>query len=409
MDNIDIMEKISEQSKQALALFDFIYNLPTPVNIFVYRTIVKEAIALADLYPKEEAIKDLAFSLCNSHNGQLCQGGSLIAKALHVHVDSEREFKRMLLRKFYCDVEEYVKDIPSVIELTNTFYDIFKKDDSKHSFLNEDSQEPFLNATKENYINKPTGIKSNPFYKLSYISSVMYVFKRFWENEPDNPNYNDIFNKLYLKGNILNVIFDTIYKSDVTEISQQLYDILREKCDDNGYLCDIVNNVHERYCKLHYSINRLSKFTSSRKGDNYILHPSIGKIPGIEDAKQVDLMSDLWELFYSKVKNKNASEIGIDVYDFREIFKDDSPRYTLENVTKYKVNAFFTEVAKQLYHLNKNEVKGFMDKIRKIITIYKPSGEGILSDRSTDGTTGVEIDFQGKIKNEIEKKINKYK
>ena len=255
MDNIDIMEKISEQSKQALALFDFIYNLPTPVNIFVYRTIVKEAIALADLYPKEEAIKDLAFSLCNSHNGQLCQGGSLIAKALHVHVDSEREFKRMLLRKFYCDVEEYVKDIPSVIELTNTFYDIFKKDDSKHSFLNEDSQEPFLNATKENYINKPTGIKSNPFYKLSYISSVMYVFKRFWENEPDNHNYNDIFNKLYLKGNILNVIFDTIYKSDVTEISQQLYDILREKCDDNGYLCDIVNNVHERYCELDYSIN----------------------------------------------------------------------------------------------------------------------------------------------------------
>ena len=63
MDDIEIKEKISEQSKQALALFDFIFNLPRPVNIFVYRTIVKEAIALADLCPKEEAIKHLAFSL----------------------------------------------------------------------------------------------------------------------------------------------------------------------------------------------------------------------------------------------------------------------------------------------------------------------------------------------------------
>ena len=315
-----------------------------------------------------------------------------------------------MFNKDCCRVEEFVKDIPSITELTNTFYDICYINDidfANHSFFDKSSEEAFLNATKKNYSNESTDIKSSPFYKLSYISSVIYVLEKN-ETKEDDPYYNDIFNDLYLKGNILNIIFDTIYKSDVTEISQQLYDILREKCDNNCYLCDIVNNVYERYCKLHYSTNRLSGFKSSRNGIKR--YASIGEIPGIEGgANQFNLRWDLWDLFKSKVKNKNAKGIRIEFDDFLEIFKDDSPRYTLENVKKYKVLAFFTEVAEQLYHLDKNGVKGFMDKIRNIITIYKPSGEGILSDRPTDGTTNVDIVFQDEIKDEIKKIISKYK
>lgn len=282
-----ILIEIGENTSTAIEVFDFIVKLPTPLGEFVFKRIVEDAYSIASIQSLETIRPQLLRAICDGI--QTSQGVDPICKYLGINNLSDRKVVDQLVMEsdeLFAILKSLYKfdHLPPMEDLVRS-YSCFSipvaGDDYENTW--EDIRKRMLTIVDVvgNKDSLSTMENSNCFIKLCYQT----LFEKLASNN-SSTQYDVLFYKWYCKGELLDTVFDTIYKCGVTSVSHALWENIVKKCEKNYYLARIVQERFDYYRVFSPNIANYSfEYRGDKKQESTVIVASLPCIPISKDNK----------------------------------------------------------------------------------------------------------------------------
>ncbi len=263
----------------AAAIYKFFINMPDLCLKSVYKEIVEDCFRLAELCPVDEARELLIKSICDNYeengNGLKNHNLPIFTKWVRrnkseksrgeVESDIEKAIKERdydMLSRLLMDDILYKDEVVSLYEL----FIIKSKVEIDPRIIPCDQQTRLKTCIhdivdeeeSDDEQRKVDVVESNPFRMLGFVS----FYSKCWAAVPD-PNaissktmlYN--FYNEYCLGYIMDCVFDTIYKCNVTMLSRELWNYMKKTTEKNPVFCDITQKRFDEYRKFYPQIQKV--------------------------------------------------------------------------------------------------------------------------------------------------------
>lgn len=284
------IKKIESYTNTAIEVFDFIIKLPSPLGEFVFKRIIEDAYYIASVQQFEKVKEQLIESICISFQSSK-------------NVDPVCKYLGIL--NHYKEVDGLVTDTDGLnIKLKEIcrFNQLPPIEDLLLAYPCFSFQIPgddYIDNTRElirgrvmeieddegkSTDNDFTGI-NNCFIKLGYQT----LFEK-WFCNCLSPNYNEMIFRWYCKGELIDSVFDTIFKSGATSVSRSLWDMLVHKCEQHYYLSKITQQRFDYYRVISPKLAFYEfKYKGEKKQENIDIIASLPCIPKSQvDSTPID-------------------------------------------------------------------------------------------------------------------------
>ena len=238
---------IESYTNTAIEVFDFILKLPSPLGEFVFKRIIEDAYFIASVQQFDKVKEQLIESICNSF--QSSQSVDPVCRYLGIlnhykEVDSLVTDTDGLNKKIkeICKLDQ----LPQIEGLILT-YPCFSYQINGDDYLDNTRELVRVRVMereerKGNTIVKDLTENDNCFIKLGYQT----LFEK-WVCNCLPSNYNEMVFRWYCKGELIDSVLDTIYKSGATSVSRSLWELLVHKCEQHFYLSKITQQRFDYY------------------------------------------------------------------------------------------------------------------------------------------------------------------
>lgn len=244
---VEEIKEIDSNTNTAIEVFDFIVKLPSPLGEFVFKRITEDAYYIASVQQFDKVKEQLLESICISF--QSSQSVDPVCKYLGIlnhykEVDSLVTNTDKLNQKFkeICRFDQLPPIEGLILSYPCFSYQIYGEDylDNTRELIRGRIME---RGEDEAYrtLNDLTEV-NNCFIKLGYQT----LFEK-WFCKCLPKKYDDIIFRWYCKGELIDTILDTIFKSGVTSVSRSLWELLVHKCEQYYYLSKITQQRYDYY------------------------------------------------------------------------------------------------------------------------------------------------------------------
>lgn len=274
------IKKIESYTNTAIEVFDFVVKLPSPLGEFVFKRIIEDAYYIASVQQFEKIKEQLIESICISF--QPTESVYPICNYLGI----PNHYKEV--DSLVTDIDELNKKLKDIckfnqlppIEDLLLAYPCFSfqipsddyKDNTKELIRKRIIE--FEDDEGKSTENDFTGI-NNSFIKLGYQTLFMK-----WLCDYSFPNYNEMIFRWFCKGELIDSIFDTIFKSGATSVSQSLWDLLVRKCEQYYFLSKITQQRFDYYRVISPNLAYYEfKYKGEKKLENTDIIVSLPQIP----------------------------------------------------------------------------------------------------------------------------------
>lgn len=291
----------------ALDVFLFLTSIPSPLAEFVYKRIVDEAYSIANAISFEKAKSQLIESICENINtmvediNPICHflGISRYYKDMENSIVDKEALVTLLEQKCAWEklpsIEGLIQSYPCYsIKITGTEW----MADTRATLWNK-LTELYETKGKEYFSNSNTIlVKNNCFQRLGY-----QTFFLNWLGNESVPADDVVFYNWYCRGELMDVVLNTIYTCNNDLISKSLLAWLIHQCELHQSLA-IITQI--RYDMLRQILPHLSIQSFDYKGEkinNSIINPvfALESIPKSKnDSTPID--SHSMEKLYNKLK-----------------------------------------------------------------------------------------------------------
>lgn len=281
------LREIGVNAYTAIEVFDFIVKLPTPLGEFVFKRIVEDAYSIASIQSLETIKPQLLRAVCDGI--QTSQSVDPICKYLGINNLSDRkEVDRLVMEsdELFAKLQSLYKydHLPPIEDLVRS-YSCFSipvaGDDYENSWEDIRKRMLAINDIADNNDSLSSMEKSNCFIKLCYQT----LFEKLASNN-SSTQHDVLFYKWYCKGELIDTVFDTIYKCGVTSVSHALWENIVKKCEQNYYLAKIVQERFNYYRLFSPNIASCSfEYKGEKKLEATVVVASLPCIPISKDNR----------------------------------------------------------------------------------------------------------------------------
>lgn len=265
--------------ESAAAIYKFFVNMPDLCLRSVYKEIVEDCFRLAELYPVYDARELLIKSICDNYeeNGNGLSNHSMpiftkwvrLNKKQNSRDNAVKKIEKAIIERNYDMLSHLLNDDILYKEEVVSLYDLFvikSKVEIDPRIIPCDQQTRLKTCIhdivdeeeSDDEQRKVDVVESNPFRMLGFVS----FYSKCWAAVPD-PNaissktmlYN--FYNEYCLGYIMDCVFDTIYKCNVTMLSRELWNYMKKTTEKNPVFCDITQKRFDEYRKFYPQIQKV--------------------------------------------------------------------------------------------------------------------------------------------------------
>ena len=336
---------IRTNAKKAIAVFGFLSSIPNQLQKHVFYHIIEDAFAQSVFLTPHEATKELVTAV-GAHIYFKKQEDVLLR---HIFPNSTDEIVSALQKGEYDSSTDGLGLYLPEKRLMNDAFPYFKwNGDGKLDFSNMTTEVEEL-IKKHFDEQKPYYDEKNAFEKLGFLTLMMNVNKHLKYSEHAT-KYRSLFFKWYCDGQILDVVFDTITKSQITSVKRELLDYITERCLKDRRLFEVVNITWNEYRTFYNMIaNKITFKTEDTRVDDDAIERV--KPLGLPDKDIYERMTQSdnygFRCFYTYlVQNQILNRDETEDIDFINIFSDEKKNKTIKRVAfhlkyKYNVNDLF--------------------------------------------------------------------
>lgn len=243
--DVQIMFQLDEYKNTAIVVFEFLMSLPETLSRFIFKRIVEEAYEIASCQDCSKAINDLSEIFSTIYESLSKKEIEYLANCANVSSDV---FVSAIENREPLFISDELPELSRLIKCYACFADSNSDKQSKKDLeeipfwtaLEETLAIPQPDITNDIYITT-----NNIFYKLLYIKVFQLVI-----DEDFVEGYSHVL-YWYCKGEILDVIFDCIWKNANTQIAKSLFTILTQACFENKHLSEITKKRYFEYAKYN--------------------------------------------------------------------------------------------------------------------------------------------------------------
>ncbi len=272
--------------ESAAAIYKFFINMPDLCLKSVYKEIVEDCFRLAELCPVDEARELLIKSICDNYeeNGNGLKNHNLPIFTKWVRRNKSEEGRGEVESDIEKAIKERDYDMLSRLLMDDILYknevvSLYELFILKNKVEGNDANLELPNEPREVDV-----IDSNPFRMLGFMS----FYTKYCEINPDSETYSDSdktilynFRNEYYSGYIMDCVFDTIYKCNVTMLSRELWNYVKKTTEENQSFCDITQKRFDEYRKFYPHIQE-EKFKCKKDDNNNELPYALPKLkPGL--------------------------------------------------------------------------------------------------------------------------------
>lgn len=245
---------IDKYVSTAIEVIRFIINLPSPLSQFVFRQIVQNGYAVASVLPRQEQKEQLLRAVCD---------GLELSKQtapVYCYLGVERNYRQLddTVQRMddTCstdDLFEKLKELcawetlPPSVDLIQA-YDCFSFSDNG----NAESLREIVRVRLTEVMKSGIAV-SQLRYSCFRLLGFQTLFEKWIASMLDS-NYDELFVNWYCKGEVIDVIIDTIAKSGVYSVSYALFERLKAQCEENYYLSIVVQQRYDFYRQFTASL-----------------------------------------------------------------------------------------------------------------------------------------------------------
>lgn len=260
----ELCRTVEEETNRAIEVFNFIMKLPSPWAEFVFKRIVDDSYAIASVLSKQKAKEYLILSICNTLQATqnidpICSYLGVISHYKEVDkLVTDTDALRLKLIEV-CNFEQ-IPNREGLILSYSCFSIPYAGDDYVENMWEMIRLKLMGILSKDrNDSAKEDCLKEYCFLKLGYKTLL-----EKWVCNCIPSSYDSILVKWYCDGELIDIILDTIFKCEVTSVSQGLWNHLVYNCEQNPYLSQIVQQRYDRYQRFFPA---LGKYVFEYKGD----------------------------------------------------------------------------------------------------------------------------------------------
>lgn len=243
--DVQIMFQLNEYKNTAIVVFEFLMSLPATLSRFIFKRIVEEAYEIASCQDYSKAINDLSEIFSTIYESLSKKEIEYLANCANVSSDV---FVSAIENREPLFISDELPELSRLIKCYACFADSNSDKQSK-----KDLEEiPFWTALEETLAIPQPDItndiyltKDNIFYKLLYIKVFQFVRDKDFVEGYSHVLY------WYCKGEILDVVFDCIWKNTNTQIAKSLFTILTQACFEDKHLSEITKKRYFEYAKYN--------------------------------------------------------------------------------------------------------------------------------------------------------------
>ena len=357
--------------ESAAAIYKFFINMPDLCLKSVYKEIVEDCFRLAELCPVDEARELLIKSICDNYEEN---GNGLKNHNLPIFTKWVRRNKSEKSRgEVESDIEKAIKERDYDMLSRLLMDDILYKDEVVSLYelfiLKNKVEGDDANLVRPNEPREVDVIDSNPFRMLGFMS----FYPKYCDINPNSETDSDKtilynFRNEYYSGYIMDCVFDTIYKCNVTMLSRELWNYVKKTTEENQSFCDITQKRFDEYRKFYPHIQE-EKFKCKKDDNNNELSYALPKLkPGLDLkwtfnflCEKGYLLKDEESIFTERLFSGEDSKV--------ENIHWLKPTYTLSYFMG-KCSSFFKEKKTNKFVLFDWAIKIFRDKNNKPFNIY---------------------------------------
>lgn len=327
VNNIDIYNSL----ETAFDVFLFLTTIPSPLTEFIFKRIVDEAYSIASVIPFADAKKQLIESMSENINT--------------ITVDINPICNFLNINRYYKDVEKFITDknklnkifnkycqwnqLPSSDDLIQCYscYSIKRNNDNNMEWIPKTKRElrdklsKLIDTIKDDFFDRNNTIleKNNCFHRLGYQTLFMN-----WISEK-SPSINDIiFYNWYCKGELIDIVLDTIYRCNNDLISKTLLAWIIKQCESHEYLAKITQIRFNILRQINPQFSEQNFEYKGEKRESNTINSSVlalGTIPKSQkDSTPIDQIC--LNNLYRKLKEMNYISQDCSNYEFEQVFSN---------------------------------------------------------------------------------------
>lgn len=389
-----------ENIETAVSSYVFMIGRSFSEQHFIFRQIVKDMLSCSLSYPKDEAIRQLAYSLtanrksdCNNDELTLlyeCYSASHSQSAKEAFIDALQNGNIVFLQSI-------ISAIPKATDIYNTF-PVFcpsRKTEDKEVVYNELIEK----VTRKTNIINLKGLNTRKWQDTSWCFTPLGYLSVFenWLNceEEENP-YDYYFYNLYFRGKVIDFVVETIFQCDVTAISHRLLMALVRHSQGNEFFSKCVNRRYEYYRTIHPGIpeRHFDYFSSSDTEEQM----SIKALDPFRDRYNVS--DEKLKVLYDKFNNVFFE---CSLKTFLNLFSGDKTSIIIWTESVAKLAAFLKAYSNYVTTISYNEI------CKRAVSIFyiksngkfKPTTINSLLKPNEDSVNLFDKKFEGIIKNKL--------
>ncbi|MBO5016662.1 MAG: hypothetical protein J6C92_12805 [Bacteroidaceae bacterium] len=243
--DVQLMFQFDEYKNTAIVVFKFLMSLPETLSRFIFKRIVEEAYEIASCQDSSKATNDLSEIFLTIYESLSKKEIERLANCTNVSSDV---FVSAIENREPLFISDELPDISRLIKCYTCFVD----SNRDRTSVNDLEEIPFWTALEETLAIPQPDITNdiylttdNIFYKLLYIKVFQFVIDKDFVEGYSHVLY------WYCKGEILDVVFDCIWKNTNTQIAKSLFTILSQACFEDKHLSEITKKRYLEYIKYN--------------------------------------------------------------------------------------------------------------------------------------------------------------
>lgn len=314
----DINTIIGHYKDTAIDVFNFITTIPSPLAEFVFKRIVDEAYAIANVISFDCAKKQLIHAIGVNFNTEM---------------DTDQICQFLGVNKYYKEIEGVVMEKDMLIEKLNNVC-LWQNLPSSDGLIHAYSCYSVSNLGDDWIRNTETTIWSRLMNIIEeqgsdfflYDSTVMELkncFQRLgyqtlfinWCYNQLPSNYDCLFIDWYCKGKLVDVVLTTIFECGNNIISNSLMTLLLNECRHHRYLAEVTQSRYEDLRKIKPQLGVLYfEYEGEKKTNNKLIScMSLGFIPKSKNDR-APIGENLLYKLYEQLEYERYLDCGFEAF-----------------------------------------------------------------------------------------------
>lgn len=250
--DIEASAEMNRWTEKAFSTHLFLSRLPSPLSRIVFKRIIDEAYGIASVLPKSNRIDSVLEGICNAFDLE-CEDFSPLLDYLQIRVIEKNEIDSTIAKNNREEIKKtlasFVKlrDLPAKEDLVDS-YPCFSQtvpDDDvivNYKEIVRNKLTRLHSKYGREFFENPVTVRIRPFQALGYKT----LFNEWFNDETDR-QMDVLFFRWYCKGDLLNIVLDTIFRGESTSVSRVLWQHLKDACEKDSYLSDLTRQQYDEY------------------------------------------------------------------------------------------------------------------------------------------------------------------